>query len=107
MSPERDSEKIDVIESQKDDVRETAASVPPGMEAAVGRKKMDIVPTLVPGGETVFPTICPDIFPTGPAPPPLLIGGSVGSGAELDSADSDLSVRSSVDDLVEARDRSN
>lgn len=104
----------DLIENRKDDVRETAASVPAEMEGAIIRKEAEesigtVYPTVLP--TTIYPTIptIPTVptVPIGPGPGDLYVAGSGGSGAKPGSAESDVSVRSSVDDLVEVYDRNN
>lgn len=108
VNSEKGSRRTDVIEREKDEIRETAASVPAEMEAAVGRKKTENVTVTSPGDDiipTTYPTIIPPIAPIGPGFPYVAYIG--GSGTEVDSKNSAVSVRSSVDDLVEAHDRNN
>lgn len=88
-----------VVENRKDEIRETAASVPVGMEGAIARRKAEkstatVHPTVQP------PTICPPA--TGPghyvSPP------DAGSTIERSAVASDVLVCSSVEDLVDAHD---
>lgn len=109
MTPGSSPHQGDVIENGKDDVQQTAASVPAEMEGAVVKREAEestahICPTVLP--PTIFPTVLPPTL-IGPGPGDVIVASSGGSGAQPDSTDSDVSVRASVDDLVEAHDRNN